>query len=92
MAGWIAAAFFVEGLERVGEDTLTWENFILAMEENPVQNPFGGTVSYADGRRAGTQSMSLLLATIIPGTDPDPDTYVFAPYLPLQTIDEILSE
>jgi len=32
-AGWIAAATFVEGLKRVGEDTLTWENFIEAMEE-----------------------------------------------------------
>jgi ABC-type branched-subunit amino acid transport system substrate-binding protein len=92
MAGWIAAAFFVEGLERVGTENLTWENYILAMEESPVANPFGGTVDYADGRRAGTQSMSLLLATIVPGEGEDPDTYVFAPYLPLETIDEILTE
>lgn len=92
MAGWIAAAFFVEGLERVGSDTLTWDNYIDAMEESPVLNPFGGTVDFADGRRAGTQSMSLLLATIVPGADGAADTYVFAPFKPLETIDSILED
>ncbi len=90
MAGWIAAAFFVEGLERVGEDDLTWENYIDAMEESPIQNPFGGTVDYADGRRAGTQSMSLLIATIIPAAGDDPESYVFGPFQPLETIADIL--
>ena len=90
MAGWIAAAFFVEGLERVGEDELTWENYINAMEETPVQNPFGGTVDYANGSRVGTQSMSLLLAEIIEGIGDDPDTYVFSPFQPLETIASIL--
>lgn len=90
MAGWIAAAFFVEGLERVGEDDLTWENFINAMEEAPIHNPFGGTVDFADGRRTGTQSMSLLLATIIPASGDDPESYVFGPFQPLETIDDIL--
>jgi len=92
MAGWIAAAFFVEGLERVGSDVLTWDNYIDAMEESPVLNPFGGTVDYADGRRAGTQSMSLLLATIVPGVDGADDTYVFEPFKPLETIDAILED
>ena len=92
MAGWIAAAFFVEGLERVGTDVLTWENYIDAMEEAPIENPFGGTVDYADGRRAGTQSMSLLLATIIPAEGETPESYLFAPFKPLETIDSILSD
>lgn len=92
MAGWIAAAFFVEGLERVGDDVLNWENFIAAMESAPVVNPLGGAVDYADGRRVGTQSMSLLKATIIPGTDGADDTYLFASYKPMKTIDEILGE
>lgn len=91
MAGWVAAAIFVEGLERVGEDDLTWDNYIKAMEESPVPNPFGGTIDYSDGRRVGTQSMSLLKATVIAGTDGADDTYLFAAYLPVETIDEILN-
>ncbi len=90
MAGWIAAAFFVEGLERVGTETLNWTNFINAMEEAPVVNPLGGSVDFADGRRAGTQSMSLLKATIIPGTDGADDSYLFSSFKPMETIDEIL--
>jgi len=90
MAGWIAAAFFVEGLERVGTDVLTWDNYILAMEESPVVNPFGGTVDYADGRRAGTQSMSLLLAEIIPADGEIPESYIFTSFKPLETIEDIL--
>ncbi|PAT01670.1 hypothetical protein CI105_05345 [Candidatus Izimaplasma bacterium ZiA1] len=90
MAGWIAAAFFVQGLERVGEDVLNWDNYIDAMEESPVQNPLGGTVDYADGRRAGTQSMSLLKATITPASGETPVAYSFAPLEPLETIEEIL--
>lgn len=63
MAGWIAAHFFVEGLERVGEDDLNWDNYIDAMEEDPIENPMGGIVDFADGSRVGTQAMALLKAT-----------------------------
>ena len=62
-AGWIAASIFVQGLERVGEDSLTWDSYVAAMEEEPVEIPLGGTVDYSDGRRVGTQAMSLLRAT-----------------------------
>ncbi len=62
-AGWIAASIFVQGLERVGDDPLTWDNYVAAMEETPVEIPLGGTVDYAGGRRVGTQAMSLLQAT-----------------------------
>lgn len=91
MAGWIAAAFFVEGLERVGTDVLSWANYIEAMESTPVLNPLGGAVDYADGRRVGTQSMSFLKATIVPGVGEDPDTYVFASFRPMETISDILA-
>jgi branched-chain amino acid transport system substrate-binding protein len=62
-AGWIAAAIFVQGLERVGDDALNWDNYIAAMEEAPVEIPLGGTVNFANGRRVGTQAMALLRAT-----------------------------
>ncbi|WP_426348805.1 ABC transporter substrate-binding protein [Alloiococcus sp. CFN-8] len=58
MTGWIAAHFFVEGLKRV-EGTITWDKYIEAMEAEPIKNPFGGEINFADGLRAGTQEMNL---------------------------------
>jgi branched-chain amino acid transport system substrate-binding protein len=59
--GWIAAAFFCEGLKRLNDNgqEVTWTNYMKAMEASPLQNPFGGTITYADGLRAGTQEMNL---------------------------------
>lgn len=59
MTGWIAAAFFVEGLERLEGEDVTWEAYIDAMEEEPVKNPFGGFIDFSDGQRLGTQEMGL---------------------------------
>jgi ABC-type branched-subunit amino acid transport system substrate-binding protein len=92
MAGWVAAAFFVTGVERVGEDTLNWDNYIDAMEETPVVNPLGGIVDYANGSRIGTKTMSLLKATVIPGTGDALDTYAFLAFKDMQTISEILGD
>lgn len=63
-AGWIAAATFVVGLEGVGEDDLTWDNYIAAMESAPVELPFGVIVDYSDGLRVGTQAMAFLKAGV----------------------------
>lgn len=60
MAGWIAGHFMSEGLRRVGEEPLTWENFMKTMEKDEFQIPMGGTVNFAEGKRLGTQAMSLL--------------------------------
>lgn len=60
MTGWIAAHFFTEGLRRLeGEEVVTWEKFMDAMEEAPIQNPFGGVIDFGNGVRAGTQEMNL---------------------------------
>ena len=59
--GWIAASFFCEGLRRLeaeGKD-VTWTNYMAALEEAPIQNPFGGYIDYRNGNRAGTQVMNL---------------------------------
>lgn len=58
MTGWIAAHFFVEGLKRV-EGTITWEKYMNALEKSPINNPFGGAIDFAGGKRAGTQEMNL---------------------------------
>ena len=59
MTGWIAGTFFTEGMERLGDDTPTWEAYVDAMEEAPIDNPFGGVIDYSDGQRVGTQEMNL---------------------------------
>lgn len=60
MAGYIAASIFVEGLMRVGDDLLTWETYIDAMESAPIDVPMGGTVDFTEGKRWGIASMALL--------------------------------
>ncbi|MCL1989987.1 MAG: ABC transporter substrate-binding protein [Defluviitaleaceae bacterium] len=59
MTGWIAMHFFVEGLERAGVD-VTWVNFIEAMEQAPIQNPFGPAIDFSNGNRVGTQDLALV--------------------------------
>lgn len=60
MTGWIAAHFFVEGLRRLeGEEVITWEDYMDAMESAPIDNPFGGFIDFGNGMRAGTQEMNL---------------------------------
>jgi len=68
MAGYIAAAVFVEGLQRVGTDTLSWESYIKAMESSPIDIPMGGVVDYSGGKRWGIASMSLLQLDLTSGS------------------------
>ena len=61
LTGWIAAHFFIEGLRRLkGQEIITWDGYIEAMESDPIQNPFGGFVDFKAGKRIGTQEMNLL--------------------------------
>lgn len=59
MTGWIAAHFFTEGLKRLEGEEVTWDNYIDAMESEPVKNPFGGKIDFSNGKRLGTQEMNL---------------------------------
>lgn len=70
MAGWIAGASFVEGLRRIEGQDITWENYMRAMEEAPIDLPFGAAVDYANGNRWGTQAMSL--SKVVPVGDTAP--------------------
>lgn len=58
-AGWTAAHIFVEGLKRVPQNKVTWDEFIKAMEKAEFQTPFGGTLNYANGARLGVQQLNL---------------------------------
>lgn len=84
MTGWIAAHFFVEGLKRV-EGDLTWESYMNAMESAPIQNPFGGAIDFSDGKRLGTQEMSL--SKMNPYAESG-----WEPYKGFMGIDEILGQ
>ena len=57
--GWIAAHFFTEGLKRLEGKEETWETYMKALEEGPIQNPFGGEIDFSNGKRLGTQEMNL---------------------------------
>ncbi|MFP4077883.1 MAG: ABC transporter substrate-binding protein [Candidatus Izemoplasmataceae bacterium] len=85
ITGWIAAAFFVEGLERVGEDELTWDSYIEAMEEEPVENPMGAPIDYSDGQRIGTAALALVRATVT-----DDDEYLWEEYDGFESEDDLL--
>ena len=68
--GWIAGTFFVEGLKRVAGKELTWESYMAAMQQAPIQNPFGGMIDFKDGQRLGTQEMNL--SRVVPKSDKAP--------------------
>lgn len=59
MTGWIAGHFFTEGMDRLGDETPTWEAYLDAMESEPINNPFGGEIDFGDGQRVGTKEMNL---------------------------------
>lgn len=83
MTGWIAMHFFVEGLERAGENP-TWANFIEAMEEAPIQNPFGPAIDFSNGSRVGTQDLALIRHN-------SSEAVGWEFFLPFMNIDEILN-
>ena len=62
MAGYVAAAVFIEGLQRVATvptNLITWKLFTFGMEVSPINIPMGGTVNFGHGQRIGIDSMSL---------------------------------
>ena len=61
LAGYIAGATFLEGLERVEEANkeLTWANYIDEMEDGEIDIPMGGAINLANGYRAGIQDLAL---------------------------------
>lgn len=88
-AGWIAGHTFVEGLKAVGDQALTWENYVDALENTELKIPFGGTVDFKDGRRVGVDSMTLMKLGIAPDTEGN-DAPGWVLEQPLMNISEIL--
>ncbi len=58
-SGWVAASIFCEALRRLEGKAVTWDSFMAALEEAPLDVPFGGSISFADGQRTGVQEMLL---------------------------------
>ena len=58
-SGWVAASIFCQALRKLEGKEVTWESFMAALEDGEYDVPFGGTISFANGKRTGVQSMLL---------------------------------
>ena len=64
MAGYVSANVFCQGLARMEGKVLTWDAFINAMEEAPMNVPMGLSVDYADGNRIGIDALAVNKYTV----------------------------
>ena len=85
-SGWIAAHVFCEGLRRLEGKEVTWEAYMKALESAPINIPFGGTISFADGARTGVSSMQLSKCNV-----DDPSGTGWELVYPFATMDEIIN-
>jgi ABC-type branched-subunit amino acid transport system substrate-binding protein len=84
--GWISAHFFTEGLRRLAGKEVTWSSYMKALEEKPIQNPFGGVIDFSNGQRTGTQEMNL--SKVVPVSEKTP--LGWEEVFPLTSINELL--
>ncbi len=88
IAGWIAAMIFVEGLNKLDPDeAITWEAYIEAMEDGTLEYDLGADLDYQNGKRTGTQILSLLQMHY----DADEEATYFDTVAPMEHIDDIVS-
>ena len=85
-SGWIAAHVFCEGLRRLEGKEVTWEAYMKALESAPIEIPFGGTISFADGARTGVSSMQLSKCNV-----DDPSGTGWELVYPFATMEEIIN-
>ena len=67
MAGWIAGSVFVQGLNAIEGNDITWDAYIAAMERVLIDLPMGGVMDFSGGQRTGTQAMALVRADMEAG-------------------------
>lgn len=58
-SGWVAASIFCQALRRLEGKEVTWTSFMAALEDGALDVPFGGSISFANGQRAGVEEMLL---------------------------------
>lgn len=81
ITGWIAAYFFAQGLVELGDKVPSWDNYMTALESKAIDNPFGGTIDFTEGKRLGTTVMNLSKVSSAAGWEA---------VKPLQSIEDIL--
>jgi len=86
--GWIAGHFFTEGLRRLEGKEVTWDSYMNALQEAPIQNPFGGIIDYSGGKRLGTQEMNL--SKVVAASDEFPSGWEQVESL--QSVDSLLNQ
>jgi ABC-type branched-subunit amino acid transport system substrate-binding protein len=94
MAGYVAAKIFIAGWERLEQsgDDITWENFILAMEESPIDVPMGGMIDFTDGKRWGIDAMALSKLVYTAEDGETPASQAFVKVADIESLDEINDE
>ena len=85
MTGWIAAHFFCEGLRRLVGQEVTWASYMAALEDGPIQNPFGGKIDFSNGQRMGTQEMNLS-RVVVPSDNWPAGWELVAPMASIETL------
>lgn len=60
LAGYVAAETFIAGLNNLGTETISWENYIKALEKGPIDIPLTPGVNFAEGNRLGIDSLLLI--------------------------------
>lgn len=92
MAGYLAGKIFVDGLthlQEMGLD-LTWENYIAALEDAPVDLPMGGTLDFSGGNRVGIADLALNTISLEP--DPESGSYVLQAVSPIMSLDDVWAQ
>ena len=64
MAGYVSAHVFCQGLTRMSGKDLTWEGYVSAMENGPVNVPMGLQVDYSNGNRVGIDALAVNKYTV----------------------------
>lgn len=86
-SGWVAAHVFCEGLRRLEGKEVTWEAYMKALEEAPIRVPFGGEISFANGRRSGVEAMLLSKCNM-----DDPSGTGWTVVYPIESMESILGK
>ncbi len=91
MAGYVAAKTFIHGLDQLDAMglELTWENYVKAMENAPVNIPMGGSVDYAGGDRLGVVDLALNTVTLEPDAD---GNYALTTVSPIMSLDDVMAQ
>lgn len=89
MAGYVAGITFLHGLDKLTASgkTLTWSNYIEAMESAPMRVPMGGEIDFAGGNRLGITALALNTISLTP--DQQTGVYALTVVSPIMSLEDV---